>query len=95
MAKTSSARLGLLGNRTPRSFLARCWQKDALLVRAALPGFAGLFTRDAIKALAGRDDVESRLVVRDGRAYSLEHGPFARPTSARFPGATGRCWCRA
>jgi 50S ribosomal protein L16 3-hydroxylase len=89
MTTTPSARLGLLGDRTPRAFLARHWQKDALLVRAALPGFAGLFTRDAIKALAARDDVESRLIVRDGRAYSLEHGPFRK---ADFRALPGRDW---
>ncbi len=89
MTTTPSARLGLLGDRTPRAFLARRWQKDALLVRAALPGFAGLFTRDAIKALAARDDVESRLIVRDGRDYSLEHGPFRK---ADFRALPGRDW---
>ena len=85
MMTASSARLGLLGDRTPRAFLARFWQKDALLVRAALPGFAGLFTRDALKAFAARDDVESRLIVREGRAYSLTHGPFRKADFRTLP----------
>jgi 50S ribosomal protein L16 3-hydroxylase len=47
-------------------------------VRAALPGFAGPFTRASLCALAARDDVESRLVVREGKRWRVEHGPFAR-----------------
>ncbi|HTQ01075.1 MAG TPA: cupin domain-containing protein, partial [Casimicrobiaceae bacterium] len=66
----------LLGDRSPRAFLARYWQRRALLVRSAVPGFAGLFTREALTGLATRDDVESRIVVRTGRRYDLLHGPF-------------------
>jgi 50S ribosomal protein L16 3-hydroxylase len=66
----------LLGGMSERRFLARHWQRRALLVRGALPGFQGLFTRASLFALASRDDVESRLVVRDGSTYTLEHGPF-------------------
>ncbi len=66
----------LLGGRTPAAFLQRFWQKDALLVRAAVPGFAGVLTSRELATLAMRDDVESRLVVRDGPRWSLSHGPF-------------------
>ncbi len=82
-------RLPLLGNRSPRTFLARHWHKDALLVRAAIAGFAGLFTRDELFRLAGRDDVESRLVVREGRKYTLAHGPFRK---ADFKALPARDW---
>jgi 50S ribosomal protein L16 3-hydroxylase len=47
-----------------------------LLVRAAMPGFTGPFRTRDLFALARRDDVESRLVVRDGTRWSLAHGPF-------------------
>lgn len=66
----------LLGGRSPRAFLARHWQREALLVRGAIPGFAGMLGRKELFALAGRDDVESRLVLREGTRYTLEHGPF-------------------
>ncbi len=89
MAAPTTDRLDLLGQRTARAFLSRFWQKDALLVRAALGGFAGLFTRDEIKALAARDDVESRLIVRAGRGYSLAHGPFRK---ADFRDLPARDW---
>jgi 50S ribosomal protein L16 3-hydroxylase len=66
----------LLGGMSERRFLARHWQRRALLVRGAMPGFEGIFTRASLFALASRDDVESRVVVRDGSSYALEHGPF-------------------
>jgi 50S ribosomal protein L16 3-hydroxylase len=78
-------RLPLLGDRTPRSFLARYWHKDALRVPAAVPGFAGLHTLAELKALAARDDVESRLIVRSGRQYRLEHGPFRKSDFRSLP----------
>ncbi|MFO1317839.1 MAG: cupin domain-containing protein [Burkholderiales bacterium] len=84
-----SARLALLGQRTPRAFLASYWHRQALLVRGALPRFAGIFTREDLVALAGRDDVESRLVVREGGRYSLAHGPFRK---AEFRSLPARGW---
>jgi 50S ribosomal protein L16 3-hydroxylase len=70
----------LLGGLAPRTFLRRHWQKRPLLVRGALPGFAGIdgIMRDhrALAALAGRDDVESRLVMRRGGRWETAHGPF-------------------
>jgi 50S ribosomal protein L16 3-hydroxylase len=68
----------LLGGRAPRAFLRGFWHKEALLVRGALPGFAGLFDRAALQALAERDDVESRLVVRERTRWTLTHGPLRR-----------------
>ena len=67
----------LLGGRTPAAFLAGFWHKEALLIRGAIPGFAGLFDAAAF-ALAQRDDVESRLLVRTGTRWTLTHGPFSR-----------------
>src|SRR5262252_1131975 len=75
----------LLGGRTPAVFLRRYWQKDALLIRAALPGFAGVLSARQLAALAMRDDVESRLVVRDGSRWSLTHGPFRRSDLRALP----------
>ncbi len=66
----------LLGGHSPARFLRRFWQKEALLVRGAIPGFHGPLDPRALLALACRDDVESRLIVRDGRRWTLEHGPF-------------------
>jgi 50S ribosomal protein L16 3-hydroxylase len=75
----------LLGTLSPRAFLARHWQKRPLLVRNALSGFHGPVDRDVLFELAGREDVESRLVRRARGRWSLAHGPFTTRELARFP----------
>ena len=71
-------RLRLLGGLTTRDFLRRYWQKRALFVRGALPEFSGVVTERTLAALAQRDDVESRIVVKRGRRRETSHGPFQR-----------------
>ena len=72
----------MLGGLTPQQFMRRHWQKAPLLVRQAFPGFRPLLPRAELMALAARDDVQSRLVLRDasrgGPGWQLRHGPFAR-----------------
>lgn len=75
----------LLGGLAPRDFLARHWQKRPLLVRGALPAFNGLVAPRELFALASRDDVESRLIVRSRGRWSLRHGPFARRELTTLP----------
>jgi 50S ribosomal protein L16 3-hydroxylase len=75
----------LLGGVTPAGFLKAHWQKQPRLVRAAIPGFGGMFDRAALFALAQRDDVESRLVVNTRGRYSLAHGPFRRAELRSLP----------
>ncbi len=79
----------LLGGLTPAAFLRRHWQKRALLVRDAIPGFSGLLSRAELFRLAGRDDVESRLVLRERGTWSLAHGPFR---GAHFRTLPARGW---
>src|SRR5690349_12878403 len=74
-----------LGSLAPREFMQRFWQKDALLVRNALPGFTGMLDRDDVFELAMRDDVESRLVRRDGGRWTLVHGPVTRSVLHALP----------
>jgi 50S ribosomal protein L16 3-hydroxylase len=66
----------LLGGLGAHAFLRRHWQKQPLLVRQALEGGDRLFDRRTLLSLACRDDVESRVVVREGRRWSMTHGPF-------------------
>ena len=84
-----AAARSLLGGLTPAAFLRRHWQKRALLVRDAIPRFGGLLTRTELFRLACRDDVESRLVLRERGRWSLAHGPFR---AADFTGLPGRRW---
>ncbi len=75
----------LLGGLTPRQFLSRHWQKKPLLIRGAIPGFHGPLTRDAMLRLAASEELESRLVIKNGRRWRLEHGPMSRSMLADLP----------
>ena len=88
-APADSAAAAPLGGLTPASFMRRYWQRRARLLRAALPGFAGLGSRAKLIALACRDDVESRLVTRERGRWALAHGPFR---AADFRGLPARDW---
>jgi len=88
-AMPDAAARSLLGGLTPAAFLRRHWQKRALLVRDAIRGFGGLLTRAELFRLACRDDVESRLVLRERGRWSLAHGPFR---AADFTGLPARRW---
>lgn len=81
-------KLQLLGGLTARQFLRDYWHKKPLLVRNALPGFGGLLTPAQMMELAGREEVESRLVAQ-GVDWMLEHGPFA---ASRFKKLPKRNW---
>ena len=71
--------LALLGGLAPAAFMRRHWHKRPLLVRQAWLGARPPIARQALFALAARDDVESRLVVHqaDDR-WQLRRGPLPR-----------------
>src|SRR5690606_763573 len=72
----------MLAGLTPAEFMRRHWQKRPLLIRAAFPGMRPLLSRSKLFALARREEVESRLVLR-GRGrhdWAVRYGPFARGT---------------
>ena len=79
----------LLGGLSPREFMRRHWQKKPLLIRAAVQDARALVDRKVLFELAARDDVESRLVERDGERWSLRHGPFSR---RGLPAAKAPAW---
>ena len=62
---------------TQARFLREYWQRKPLLLRQAFPGFRPLLSRTQLFALAADEDVESRLLQRQGRRWQLDHGPFA------------------
>lgn len=69
--------LSLLAGLTPAQFMRRHWQKRPLLIRQALPGFKPLMSRAELFALAGQDDVESRLIVSGSPSgWRMKQGPF-------------------
>jgi 50S ribosomal protein L16 3-hydroxylase len=76
----------LLGGLSPKRFMRRHWQKRPLLARAAWPGVVPPADFATLRALAARDDVESRLVEQrpDGR-WRLRHGPLRALPPQRRP----------
>ena len=83
--RARSAADPLLGGLSDAGFLRRFWQKEALLVRNAIAGFRGAFSAHDLFGLAQRDDVESRIVVREDGRWSLANGPFSRSDFAALP----------
>jgi 50S ribosomal protein L16 3-hydroxylase len=83
MAKAETLRS--LGGQSVAAFLARYWHKEALLVRGAFPALTDVVDRDALFALATREDVESRLVRRVHGRYTLDDGPFRARDLQRLP----------
>jgi 50S ribosomal protein L16 3-hydroxylase len=70
--------LALLGGLSPAAFMQKHWQKKPLLVRNAVERFAPLLPARELFELAAREEVESRLVVREGGSWRLQRGPFGR-----------------
>ncbi len=66
-------------------FLRECWQKKPLVLRGVAPNLADALGRADLIDLACRDDVESRLVLRNGRRWQVQHGPFRRRAFAKLP----------
>ncbi len=70
--------LTLLGGLTAAQFMKRHWQRKPLLVRGALPGLSSLVPTARLIELAGRDDVESRLIARQASGrWQMKRGPLA------------------
>jgi 50S ribosomal protein L16 3-hydroxylase len=81
MTNTGAAFHGLV----PARFMRESWHREARLFRGALPGFEGFLDRRAILDLACDPDVESRLLVREGRRWQVDHGPFEPADLRRLP----------
>ncbi|WP_284620446.1 JmjC domain-containing protein [Aquabacterium humicola] len=84
-----NAATALLGGLSPAQFMRRHWQKKPLLVRQAWGHVQPPLARADLFALAGRDDVESRLVVREGSRWRMKRGPFTRRA---LPALSRRDW---
>jgi len=68
----------ILGEMRPEYFLKHFWQKKPLLIRQAIPGFKGVVSTNELRSLAASDEVQSRLIVRDGKNWEMEQGPFPK-----------------
>lgn len=70
---------------TPTQFMRRHWHKRPALIRGAIAQTQRIIALPSLQRLAARDDVESRLVVRTGSRWQLEHGPFPARTWRALP----------
>ncbi len=68
--------LTLLGGLNVSRFLNEYWQKKPLLIRQAIPGFAGLLDPQQLTALACDPDAQARAVVHRRNKWELYHAPF-------------------
>lgn len=85
----TDAPLPWLGGLRPSEFLRDYWQKKPLLVRNAFPALADLLEPRELLELAETEDVESRLIIEQGKTpYELREGPFHATTWRKLP-ATG------
>jgi len=75
----------VLGDLTPQRFLRNYWQRKPLFVKNALREMASCFEPALLFDLALREDVESRLVLRERGRWRVEHGPFRRADLKRLP----------
>lgn len=82
---SSNQPLQLLGGLTPAQFMRDYWQRKPLLIRQAIPGFKHTLSIADIRELVSRDEVESRLIWRDGKGWHMKQGPFDKLPSAKKP----------
>lgn len=75
----------LLGGLDAAGFLRQYWQKQPLLIRAAVPGIDARLKPAGLKRLASRAEAESRLVRHQRGRWRLEHGPFAPEALRSLP----------
>lgn len=78
------------GKLSPEQFLKKHWQREPLLIKNAVPEIAGLLSGDDLAGLALEEDVEARLVLRNGRPdqaknWTLRHGPFKTTDFRKLP----------
>jgi 50S ribosomal protein L16 3-hydroxylase len=78
----------LLAGLSPRKFMRRHWQKKPLLIRQALPGVQPPIARADLFKLAAKDDVESRLIVREATLGQVAAKPAGKGKKAAKPAAT-------
>jgi 50S ribosomal protein L16 3-hydroxylase len=75
----------ILGDISPTVFMREHWHKRLRVIRAAVTGFIDLVSPGELMKLACRADVESRLVIREGKNWKLEQGPFKPSRLKQLP----------
>jgi len=76
-----------LGDISVETFLKEYWQQKPLLIRQAFPDFESPLSPDELAGLALEPDVESRIILEQGKTgpWELHCGPFAESTFSQLP----------
>lgn len=77
----------VLGHLTVEEFLRDYWQKKPVLIRQAIPGFKPLLAADELAGLSLEDDIESRLIIEEGKTgpWEVKKGPFTEADYRALP----------
>ena len=81
----NNQKLTLLGDITAEQFLSQYWQKKPLLIKQAIPKFAGLLTPEDLAGLSCESEVQSRLIRREKSIWVVEDGPFDDEDFTKLP----------
>ncbi|WP_111980269.1 cupin domain-containing protein [Algibacillus agarilyticus] len=65
-----------LNNFDPQDFLDKYWQKKPVLLKGLFEHFSDPIEPDELAGLAAEQEVESRVIARNGNDWQVEHGPF-------------------
>jgi 50S ribosomal protein L16 3-hydroxylase len=77
--------LTLLGKLSSEQFLAEYWQKKPLLIRQAIPNFAGLLDPNELAGLACEEEVQARIIQYKNKKWYVRQGPFEEDDFAKLP----------
>jgi|TARA_R110001583_G_C5619191_1_gene406116 50S ribosomal protein L16 3-hydroxylase len=66
-------------------FLDTAWQRKAVLIKAALPGFECPLDGNDLAGLACEEDVDSRIIIEAKDGWELRNGPFQEADFATLP----------
>ncbi|TAG50176.1 MAG: cupin domain-containing protein [Betaproteobacteria bacterium] len=75
----------ILGGLAAKTFMREHWHKKWRHIAQAIPDFSELLEVSELLDLACRDGVESRLIIRDGKKWAMERGPFKAARLKKLP----------
>ena len=81
----NNQKLTLLGGITAEQFLSQYWQKKPLLIKQAIPNFAGLLKPEELAGLSCENEVQSRLISCKKSIWTVKNGPFEDDDFAQLP----------
>ena len=67
----------VLGDLTPKQFMAEYWHKKPCLIRQAIPNFIPLLSREALFDMSRSDEVETRLITHFRNKWTMQTGPHS------------------